>query len=118
MKVMIPMVNPDVYQRVEKTLRVVPRGVVVSYGQLADLSGLPGRARLIGKCLQELKGEHNWHRVVRADGKIAFPSGSDKAHEQRERLLIEGVIVKNNRISMQKFGWRPDLHTILTELTY
>ena len=91
---------------------------MVSYGQLADLSGLPGRPRLIGKCLQELKGEHNWHRVVRADGKIAFPSGSDKAHEQRERLLIEGVIVKNNRISMQKFGWRPDLHTILTELMY
>lgn len=112
------MQNESVYHRVEKTLNVVPSGVVVSYGLLADLSGLPGRARLMGKCLQTIGGEHNWHRVVRADGKIAFPEGSDKANEQRERLLSEGVMVKNNRINMKKFGWKPDLHTILAKLAF
>lgn len=112
------MPNQSVYHRVEKTLSVVPSGVVVSYGLLADLSGLPGRARLMGKCLQGIGGEHNWHRVVRADGKIAFPAGSEKADEQRQRLISEGVIVKNNRINMKNFGWKPDLHTILAKLEF
>lgn len=107
-----------VHYRVKKTLSVVPEGTVVSYGQLADLCGLPGRARMIGKCLREIKGQLNWHRVVRADGKIAFPEGSEKAHEQRERLLEEGVIVRNYRIDMKAFGWKPELHTLLAELEY
>lgn len=49
------MVNKAVTLRVEKTLSLVPKGSVISYGALADLSGLPGRARLMGKCLRKLK---------------------------------------------------------------
>ena len=112
------MSDHTVHERVVKTLRVVPVGVVVSYGQLADYCGLPGRARMMGKCLREIKGEHNWHRVVGADGKIAFPTGSEKAHEQRQRLQEEGVVVSNNKINMKKFGWKPDLHTILLEMEF
>ena len=56
--------------------------------------------------------------IILADGKIAFPAGSDKADEQRERLAEEGVVVKNYRVNMTKFGWKPDLHTILVELEY
>lgn len=112
------MGDHTVHERVVKTLRVVPSGVVVSYGQLADYCGLPGRARMMGKCLREIRGEHNWHRVVRADGKIAFPAGSNKAHEQRKRLQEEGVVVINNKINMKKFGWKPDLHTILLEMEF
>ena len=37
--------------RVEKTLSFVPEGCVISYALLADLCGLPGRARMMGKCL-------------------------------------------------------------------
>ena len=112
------MVNKAVTLRVEKTLSLVPKGSVISYGALADLSGLPGRARLMGKCLQEIKVDCNWHRVLRADGKIAFPVGSDHAEVQRERLLSEGVNVNNNRVNMKKVAWSPDLHTILAKLKY
>jgi methylated-DNA-protein-cysteine methyltransferase-like protein len=55
---------------------------------------------------------------LRSDGKIAFPAGSDKANEQRERLIEEGVVVKNYRVNMTQFGWKPDLHTLLIELEY
>ena len=104
--------------RVEKTLSFVPEGCVISYALLADLCGLPGRARMMGKCLREINSNCNWHRVLRSDGKIAFPAGSDKANEQRERLVEEGVIVKNYRVNMTQFGWKPDLHTLLIELEY
>jgi methylated-DNA-protein-cysteine methyltransferase-like protein len=92
--------------RVEKTLSLVPTGNVVSYGQLADLCGLPGRARLMGKCLKSLEGHHNWHRVLRA------------GQEQSMRLLEEGVWVKNGRVRIKDYGWQPDLYAILSELTY
>lgn len=112
------MPNEAVQSRVEKTLSLVPEGQVISYALLADLCGLPGRARMMGKYLREINADCHWHRVLRADGKIAFPAGSDKADEQRERLAEEGVVVKNYRVNMTKFGWKPDLHTILVELEY
>lgn len=112
------MVREAVQSRVEKTLSLVPESTVISYALLADLCGLPGRARMMGKCLKEIGSESHWHRVLRADGKIAFPAGSEKAEEQRARLLAEGVMVKNYRVNMRKFGWTPDLHTILVELEY
>jgi methylated-DNA-protein-cysteine methyltransferase-like protein len=112
------MPDEAVQSRVEKTLSFVPLGHVVSYGLLADLCGLPGRARMMGKCLRELSIDCNWHRVLRSDGKIAFPAGSEKAEEQRQRLTAESVVVKNYRVNMNEFGWTPDLHTILVELEY
>ena len=112
------MTTEAVQSRVEKTLSLVPKGYVISYAMLADLCGLPGRARMMGRCLREINADCNWHRVLRADGKIAFPDGSDKAEEQRKRLTDEGVVVKNYRVNMTKFGWKPDLHTILVELEY
>ncbi len=112
------MEEGSVHLRVIKTLAIVPEGAVVSYGQLADLCGLPGRARLIGKCLREINEPINWHRVLRADGKIAFPEDSEKSFEQKQRLTEEGVIVLKGRVNMIKFCWKPDLHIVLSELKY
>jgi len=112
------MVSEAISSRVEQTLVHVPEGHVISYASLADLCGLPGRARMMGKCLQSIGRDCHWHRVLRADGKIAFPVDSPEAEEQRVRLLAEGVLVKNNRVNMQKYGWKPDLHTILVALKY
>lgn len=100
------------------TLALVPKGCVINYGLLADLSGLPGKARLVARCLRMSEQPTNWHRVVRADGKIAFPSNSAQAEEQRTLLLCEGVAVVDFRINMKKYLWKPDLHTLLAKLSY
>ena len=39
------------HERIWRTVLVVPEGRVASYGQIADLAGLPGRARMVGKVL-------------------------------------------------------------------
>uniref|UniRef100_UPI003F67C102 MGMT family protein n=1 Tax=Aeromonas hydrophila TaxID=644 RepID=UPI003F67C102 len=39
--------------RIEAIIALIPAGRVGSYGQVADLAGLPGRARLVGKVLRE-----------------------------------------------------------------
>ena len=112
------MPNVELQSRVLKTLSLVPKGHVISYGQLADLSGLPGRARMMGKCLKNTEENINWHRVLRSDGKIAFPKGSVQAQEQRTLLQDEGVIVKNDRVNMNIYCWKPDLYTLLEKLRY
>ncbi|MBU3823562.1 MAG: MGMT family protein [Candidatus Oceanisphaera merdipullorum] len=105
--------------KILKLLALVPVGRVVTYGQLADLAGLPGRARLVGYMLRTLEMiEQPWHRVVGANGRISLPKGSPGWLEQRQRLLSEGITFKGNAISgqcvdMQQCQWRPDLGEML-----
>jgi methylated-DNA-protein-cysteine methyltransferase-like protein len=108
------------YQRIWRTVRAIPEGRVASYGQVADLAGLPGRARLVGRALGEVPDELTvpWYRVLRSDGRIAFPAGSSQAERQKQRLQEEEVVVLNNRVRLSEFGWRPDLAELLMRLEF
>ena len=110
----------NAYSRIWKTVALIPAGKVAAYGQVADLAGLPGRARMIGKALGFAPKELQlpWHRVLRSSGQIAFPVGSDLATEQQQRLRQEGVMVNGLRVSMKKYQWQPDLPTLLMALDY
>ncbi|GAA3706067.1 MGMT family protein [Oceanisphaera sediminis] len=106
--------RPAHSHKVLTLLALVPPGQVVSYGQLADLAGLPGRARLVGRILRiEDTAMLPWHRVLAANGRISLPKGSDGWHEQRQRLQAEGILLKGDRVSMAQYRWRPDLAAIL-----
>ncbi|GEA09681.1 MGMT family protein [Alteromonas sp. KUL49] len=105
-------------EKITTTLALVPSGVVVSYGQLADLAGLPGRARYVGQCLKQTNDIVNWHRVLRSNGHIAFPENTLNYRIQCEKLCSEGVDVVNGRVNMKRFGWRPDIYTLLSQLKY
>lgn len=111
--------NPA-YQRIWQTVLKIPPGKVSSYGQIADLAGLPGRARLVGKALGAAPSDQPlpWYRVLRANGQIAFPAGSRHAQIQRERLLAEGVLVKGQRVALKTFGWQPNLAELVFDLSY
>ena len=43
-----------------------------------------------------------WHRVLRSDGRIAFPEGSEGFDEQVQRLRAEGVRVEAGRVRGQR----------------
>ncbi len=103
------------YERIYKVVNAIPKGCVCSYGKVADYAGLPGRARLVGKSLGEVKTDMkvNWHRVVRSNGQLAFDKGSRQSLLQSTLLREEGVLVNNNRINMHQFEWRVDLATML-----
>lgn len=110
----------DVDLRIWKTIAAIPEGKVCSYGVIADLAGLPGRARLVGKRMGFAPTSWNlpWQRVLRSSGQIAFPEGSDKANEQRELLQSEGVVVMKNRVSMKRYLWQPSLAEMLFVLEH
>ena len=92
------------------TIRSIPRGSVASYGEVAARAGLPGRARLVGRVLGEVSGLP-WFRVLRSDGRIAFPAGSEGFVEQARRLQAEGVKVANGRVRITRQA--PDLDAAL-----
>src|SRR5690349_18870094 len=75
----------------------------------AAIVGLPRRARLVGTTLKvEDTRDVPWHRVLRADGRIAFPAGSAGFDEQRKRLKREGVVVNAGKVALDTYGWRRD----------
>lgn len=90
-------------ERIYAAIRAIPRGQVAGYGEVARRAGLPGRARLVARLLGE-SGERRlpWHRVLRADGRIAFPPGSPQFDEQVQRLRAEGVVVDAGRVRGQR----------------
>ena len=80
-------------------IRAVPHGQVVGYGEIARRAGLPGRARLVARLLADNEDlTLPWHRVLRSDGRIAFPAGSAGHREQCRRLRAEGVDVREGRV--------------------
>jgi methylated-DNA-protein-cysteine methyltransferase-like protein len=97
------MADASAEQRILAAIRAVPRGQVAGYGHIARRAGLPGRARLVARILA---GNEDpalpWHRILRSDGRIAFPEGSRGWREQSQRLRAEGVAVQNGRVRMPR----------------
>jgi len=90
--------------RLRRVISDVPRGKVVTYGQVAELAGFPGAARLTVRALYGTDGLP-WHRVVAAGGRIAL-TGED-GEEQRLRLEMEGVKFRGGRVRMDLHNWNP-----------
>ena len=103
------------YPRIWRTVADIPYGEVATYGQIAELAGLPRQARLVGYALHSMPAHLNipWHRVINAKGMISFPADSELYARQRERLEEEGVEFIHNRIDLAVFGWQPSLDELL-----
>lgn len=93
------MAEVSAADRIRAAIRAIPRGEVAGYGEIARRAGLPGRARMVARILSENDDSGlPWHRVLRSDGRIAFPEGSRGWREQARRLRAEGVAVHNGRV--------------------
>ena len=111
-----PVATKTAIKRIHAAIRAVPAGSVAGYGVIAHRAGLPGRARLVARVLSNNDDPTlPWHRVLRSDGRIAFPSDSEGYAEQIQRLRAEGVAVEGGRVrgmpraadSMDALLWAP-----------
>ena len=102
-------------RRIVSVIADIPQGSVASYGQVADIAGVPRGARQVGYVLRTLPEAKDlpWHRVITASGKIAFAKGSAQFREQSRRLAREDVKVKNGKVDMKVFRWQPDLDELI-----
>jgi methylated-DNA-protein-cysteine methyltransferase-like protein len=98
------------YDAIHRLVSQIPRGHVATYGQIADLAGIPGQSRRVGYALSGLPSGSDvaWQRVVNAKGEISLPKGSRGHLLQRKLLRAEGVLFdRNGRIALDRFQWRP-----------
>jgi methylated-DNA-protein-cysteine methyltransferase-like protein len=101
------------FLRMHAVIRKIPRGRVATYGQVAELAGLPGGARVAAASLKTSKPADRlpWQRVI---GKAGALRGRIAIHDpvgaavQRELLEREGVTIGDSGlIPLDVFGWLP-----------
>ena len=99
------------YDRIYTTIRQISLGKVATYGQIADLAGLYGKARLVGYALfrVQIADDIPWQRVINAKGEISYSlqrQGGD--YLQKVLLQEEGIQFKpNGKIDLGKYLWQP-----------
>lgn len=97
------------YERIYAVVARIPRGRVATYGQVAALAGLPGRARQVGYALHATPPTVRipWQRVVNAQGTISLRPGPG-GDLQAALLQAEGVDLDDRgRIELARFQWQP-----------
>jgi methylated-DNA-protein-cysteine methyltransferase related protein len=109
-KASIPRVS-ETYRRIYAVVSKIPRGRVATYGQIAVLAGLAGRARQVGYALHALPEGSGlpWHRVINAHGQISERSDGGPAGRV-QRLLLTRERVRFDaagRVALERFRWRP-----------
>lgn len=92
----------DFYQLVKK----IPRGKVATYGQLARICGFK-TPRYAGYLLSKNEDPENipCHRVVNSKGEIAGSYAFGGLAVKKQRLITEGIEIKNNKIDLKKYLW-------------
>jgi methylated-DNA-protein-cysteine methyltransferase-like protein len=102
-------------QAVWQVVQGIPRGHVLTYGEVARLAGRRGAARRVSQAMRRAPKGTNlpWHRVINAQGKISFPEDSTGFQKQKKLLQSEGVFFLDGRIDLDRFGYRGALDHLL-----
>lgn len=83
---------PTFKEKVLKIVSKIPKGSVLTYGQVAEKAGSPGAARAVGSIMKaNFNTKIPCHRVIRSDGKAGeYNRGGSK--EKTRKLRQEGAI--------------------------
>ena len=101
----------DLYRRIYTIVRKIPRGTVATYGQVAELAGIPGGARVAGAAMKTSKPSDRlpWQRVI---GKAGTLRGRIAIHDpvgaavQRKLLEDEGITIGDTGlVALDEYGW-------------
>ncbi|MDY6936199.1 MAG: MGMT family protein [Cyanobacteriota bacterium] len=100
-----------VYEQIYAIVRQIPAGKVATYGQVAALADLPGRARLVGYALyrvDSIAADIPWHRVINTKGEVSHsPKRFGSDYLQRSLLEAEGIKFDDrDKINLRLYGWQ------------
>jgi len=106
----MPDLNENKYrERVFRLVRRIPRGRVMTYGQIAEILGEGYTARTVGFVMHSADNKTPWHRVINAQGGCSTRS-LVLPHDKQQRLLeSEGVkFNQRGRCNLQDYLWIPN----------
>jgi methylated-DNA-protein-cysteine methyltransferase-like protein len=97
-------------ERVIRIIKRIPKGKVMTYGQIARLAGSPRGARQVVRVLHSMSKKHSlpWHRVINVKGEIAI-NEEESNMLQKMYLESEGIeFMTESRIDLEKYQYQPD----------
>ncbi|MGE0680309.1 MAG: MGMT family protein [Candidatus Binatia bacterium] len=102
--------TPRFFTYVYRLVAQIPKGKVVTYGQVAALLGAPRAARAVGTALRYLPRPLSrtvpWQRVINASGSISIRGDVIRVEEQRWLLENEGIeFNRHGKVNLKKYRW-------------
>lgn len=104
-------VNDQIYrERVYTLVREIPKGKVMTYGQIAGILGEGYTARTIGYVMHGAETEKvPWQRVINSQGKCSTGRLTIPVNLQQELLEAEGVVFSaSGKCDLNEYLWFPE----------
>jgi methylated-DNA-protein-cysteine methyltransferase-like protein len=99
-------------ERAVAIIKQIPRGKVMTYGQIARSAGSPRGARQVVRILHSMSKKHKlpWHRVINSKGEIGLKD-EEMQLVQRLSLEAEGIPVSSDgKLDLKVYLYEPDVH--------
>lgn len=95
-------------QKVYEFLRTIPKGKVVTYGQIAEYLGNKKMARVVGNILHNNPNQNKYpcYKVVDSKGNLSKHFAFGGIDKQKEKLETEGIVVNNYQVDLNKYKMR------------
>ena len=105
--------DPKYRERVYKIVRRIPRGRVMTYGQIAYMLGQGYTPRTVGFVMHGADESNTpWHRVINSQGKVSTGRIVLPTDKQQRLLEREGVkFDERGRCDLEQFLWQPRRRT-------
>jgi len=105
--------DPKYRERVYKIVRRIPRGRVMTYGQIAYMLGQGYTPRTVGFVMHGADESNTpWQRVINSQGKVSTGRIVLPTDKQQRLLEREGVkFDERGRCDLEKFLWKPRRRT-------
>lgn len=89
-----------------KIIKSIPKGKVMTYGQIAFNAGNPFGARQVARILHTMSPKEKlpWHRVINSKGTISL--GGELGLIQKSLLVDEGIVFKNNKVNLLEYQFK------------
>lgn len=101
----------EFYEQVFEIVRLIPPGRVTSYGAIAKALGAARSSRLVGYAMRYAGGAQPpvpAHRVVNSSGLLTGKFHFSPPSKMEELLVIEGIVVTNNKVKdFKRLFWDP-----------
>ncbi len=94
------------YEKIYEAVKLIPKGKVATYGQVAAMAGNRGWARVVGNALHNNPDPYSipCYRVVNHRGEVSKAFAFGGGNRQYDMLKADGVEFDNNkRVIMQKY---------------
>lgn len=107
---MNPANDKNYRESVYELVRAIPRGRVMTYGQIAAILGEGYTPRTVGYVMHAADSEGvPWQRVINSQGKCSTGRLTIPVNLQQEMLEQEGVVFNaRGKCDLAKFGWLPE----------